>query len=58
MSAHIAGDTLGRYAMNQVPESQAAAVEEHLLVSHDCQDRLAEIDRFLADLRSALGPTQ
>jgi len=56
MTAHIDEDTLERYAMNRLPEAEAAAVEEHLLVCQDCQDRLAGIDRFLADLRSALGP--
>ena len=50
MSAHISEDTLERYAMNQLPDAELAPVEEHLLVCTDCQDRLAGIDRFRADL--------
>ena len=51
MAAHIDDETLERYAMKQLPETEAAPVEEHLLVCHHCQDRLAEIDRLLAALR-------
>ena len=58
MSAHIDEDTLERYAMSQLPVGELAPVEEHLLVCPHCQDRLAEIDRLLADLNSALGPPQ
>ncbi len=54
--SHIEEDTLERYAMDQVPDFDSAPVEEHLLVCHNCQDRLAEIDRFLVDLNYALGP--
>ena len=56
MSAHIDGDTLERYAMNQLPGAELAPVEEHLLVCPDCQNRLAGIDRFRTDLDSAVGP--
>ena len=58
MSAHIDEDTLDRYAMNRLPVAELAPVEEHLLVCPHCQDRLAEIDRLLADLNSSLGPPQ
>jgi len=56
MTAHIDENTLELYAMDRLSESEAAPVEEHLLVCYLCQDRLAEIDRFLTDLRSALEP--
>ena len=58
MPAHIDEDTLELYAMNRLPEADAAPVEEHLLVCPHCQDRLIEIDRLLADLNSSLGPPQ
>jgi hypothetical protein len=43
MTAHIDEDTLERRAMNRLPETEAAPVEEPLLVCHHCQDRLADI---------------
>ena len=58
MSAHIDEDTLELYALDRLLEADTASVEDHLLVCPHCQDHLAEIDRLLADLNSALGPPQ
>ncbi|MGE5647003.1 MAG: anti-sigma factor family protein [Acidobacteriota bacterium] len=50
-------ETLDQYATGKLEdESCVAAVEEHLLVCHECQDRLAELDRFIATLRAAVPP--
>ena len=57
-SPHIDNETLESYAMKKLPETEAAPVEEHLLICHGCQVRLARIDSFLANLHSALGPPQ
>jgi len=35
---HITGDTLERYVMNRLSESEFEPVEEHLLVCSNCQD--------------------
>lgn len=49
---HISEDILDQYALNKLPESEAAALEEHLLVCFDCQDRLQLTDDFIAALRA------
>ena len=58
MSDRVSEDILERYAMKKLTEAEVASIEEHPLVCHLCQDRLAGIDRFLADIRSALAPPQ
>jgi anti-sigma factor RsiW len=52
---HIPEDLLELYSLGRLDESQLAPVEEHLLICHDCQDRLEGIDEFVAALRSAVG---
>ena len=46
------------YAMNRLPDAGLVPVEEHLLVCHDCQDRLVGIDEFLAAFEDTLGRVQ
>jgi hypothetical protein len=42
---HVSDDTLERYAMQTLPESESGPLEEHILICPDCQERLqAEID--------------
>ena len=55
---HIHDETLERYDMDRLPEADAAPFEEHLLVRHECQVRLARIGGFLAGLQSGLGSPQ
>jgi anti-sigma factor RsiW len=50
---HISEDELDRYAARSLPESEAAAIEEHLLICEFCQDRLQLTDEFVAALRAA-----
>jgi len=52
---HIGEDSLDRYAAShRLPETELAAVEEHLLVCPACQDRLAAVDDFVGALGAAL----
>ena len=46
---HVSDDTLERYAMQTLPESESGPLEEHILICPDCQERLqAEIDLVTA----------
>lgn len=53
-ASHPDEDTLELYALGRLPESQAASVEEHLLVCHPCQDALKELDEYVGSMRGAL----
>jgi anti-sigma factor RsiW len=50
---HIDEETLELYALGRLAEEEAAPVEEHLLVCHSCQDRLASTDEFIRTVRAA-----
>ena len=55
MGAHIPEEELELYAVSRdFPEGQLAAIEEHLLVCHVCQDRLQELDEYISAMRTAL----
>ena len=50
---HVSDDTLERYAMQTLPESESGPLEEHILICADCRERLqAEID-FVTAMRGA-----
>jgi hypothetical protein len=50
---HVNDDTLERYAMQVLPESEVGPMEEHLLICPDCRERLqAEID-YVTAMRDA-----
>ncbi len=51
--SHPSEDILEEYALNRLPETLAAPVEEHLLLCYSCQDAVAETDEFVADLKIA-----
>jgi hypothetical protein len=51
---HIPEDHLELYALDRLPEADAAPVEEHLLVCEVCQERLAKWDEFVRAMRGAL----
>lgn len=50
--AHVDEEGLERYAMGTLRDEETAAVEEHLLLCPDCQNKLAELDEFLRALRN------
>ena len=52
-TSHISGDDLELYAMERLPESDTAPVEEHLLVCEECQARLAGVDVYVRAMRAA-----
>ena len=50
---HISDDTLERYAMQTLPDSESGPLEEHLLICPECRERLdAEIE-FVTAMRGA-----
>ncbi|MGD0775963.1 MAG: hypothetical protein ABSC05_24360 [Candidatus Solibacter sp.] len=50
---HATDDTLERFAMRTLPDSESGPPEEHLLICRSCRDRLqADID-FLTAMRGA-----
>ena len=53
-TTHPTDEALEQYALGQLPDSEAASVEEHLLICTACQDRLREADEYVAAIRAAL----
>lgn len=51
---HIEPEKFELYALGRLPEAEAAPLEEHLLVCHQCQDELVRLDGELARLKAAL----
>jgi anti-sigma factor RsiW len=51
--SHLSEEILEKYVFHRLPEGLTAPLEEHLLVCHRCQDAVAEIDEFVADLKVA-----
>jgi hypothetical protein len=50
---HVTDDSLERFAMQTLVDSESAPLEEHLLICPECRDRLkAEID-FVTALHDA-----
>jgi hypothetical protein len=52
-NGHIAQDVLEEYALGRLNEADEEAVEEHLLLCEECQDRLTDIDDFIGAIRAA-----
>jgi hypothetical protein len=50
---HITEDSLERYSMGTLPESETGPLEDHLLICHECQDRLRATDEFVGAMRKA-----
>ena len=57
-TSHITGDDLELYAMERLPESVAAPVEEHLLLCEECQARLADFDAYVRAMRAAMAASR
>jgi hypothetical protein len=53
--SHPSEEVLDDYVLNRLPEALAAPVEEHLLICLDCQDAVAETDRFVSAMKIAAG---
>lgn len=53
-AAHIDDDALEAYSLGRLADTDAAPVEEHLLVCAECQDRLAGWDEYIAAMRGAM----
>jgi hypothetical protein len=53
LSSHPGEDVLELYCLDRLSESEAAPVEEHLLVCEACQRRVTELDVFLRAARQA-----
>jgi anti-sigma factor RsiW len=51
---HICDDDLELYAMDRLDETDAAPVEEHLLVCEGCRERLAEWDEYVRAMLAAM----
>lgn len=51
---HPALDILEFYALHRIPELELAAIEEHLLVCSECQDRVSSLDYYHANLKEVL----
>ena len=52
--SHVDGDVLERYAMGRTTATEAAPIEEHLLVCAGCRDRLSDLDAYIPAIRAAL----
>jgi anti-sigma factor ChrR (cupin superfamily) len=42
-----------RYALGDLLESEVPAFEQHLLICHECQDRMAETDAYVLGMQAA-----
>jgi hypothetical protein len=59
MGAHIPEEELELYAVSRdLPEGRLAAIEEHLLICEVCQERLRELDEYIAAMRKGLTANQ
>ena len=59
MQFHIPEEDLELYAIGrEFPEGLLAIIEEHLLICEACQDRLQDLDRYVAAMREALPADQ
>lgn len=51
---HPTEDVLEEYHFQRLPEPQAEALEEHLLICGGCQERLERLEAFIGDVRTAV----
>ena len=51
--AHISGELLERYTLQQLSEEKLAPIEEHLLVCQRCQQNLTELENFVDAMKIA-----
>src|SRR5437660_91851 len=53
LNSHLDDGDLEKYSMGSPRDSEAAGIEEHLLVCEHCQQRLAESDVYVAAMQRA-----
>ncbi|MCL5742619.1 MAG: hypothetical protein M1541_01640 [Acidobacteria bacterium] len=53
-AAHIDDDALEAYSLGRLVDTEAAPIEEHLLVCAECRDRLTGWDDYIAAMRKAM----
>ena len=56
-AAHWNEEVLEIYALGQSAPEETDAIEEHLLVCCECQDRLRKLDEFILTLQATLCAT-
>lgn len=54
LTSHPGEDVLELYCLDRLDESEAASIEEHLLVCEACQKRVTELDVFLKAAKQAM----
>jgi len=57
LAAHWNEEVLEIYALGQSAPEETDAIEEHLLVCCECQDRLRKLDEFILTLQATLCAT-
>jgi hypothetical protein len=50
-STHIASETLKKFVLRRVPQTDIACIEEHLLICHKCSGRLLDAVLYLTAMR-------
>ncbi len=55
---HLTEEAMETYALGRLADPDAELLEEHLLLCHDCQDRLRQVDEFVAAFRVAADRTE
>jgi hypothetical protein len=51
VNLHPSVDTLELYSLGHLSEAQVPPIEEHLLTCVGCQDRLTEVDAYIASMK-------
>ena len=50
---HADDETLEKYSLGTLAESETAALEQHLLICSACRERLAETDAYVQGMQAA-----
>ena len=50
----VSKETLEKYALARLSESESEKLEEHLLVCSACQEKISETDEYVAVMKAAL----
>jgi hypothetical protein len=50
---HPGEETLEKYSLGHLSESDVERVEEHLLICHRCQDELTAVEAYIRDVKAA-----
>ncbi|MBS1877617.1 MAG: zf-HC2 domain-containing protein [Acidobacteria bacterium] len=53
LQSHPGEDVLERYTLGHLATTEVDRVEEHLFVCEQCQDQLADVERFIAEMKVA-----